>query len=136
MFFTTISFVTGTIRPQVILGNMMRPAVPAATFPNPIQRPAVQPASRQPRPQRPQTTPNVAPVQPASSGGQPAPSQSLSDMKLQQRQALLAHTQSFLNPDNKPRVKKNVEVSAKDEKISTSPGLEESKPSEEVSGKK
>lgn len=112
---------------------MMRPGMPAATFPNPIQRPAVQQAARQPRPPRPQTTQTVIPVVPATTNNP-----SVSDMKLQQRQALLAHTQSFLNPDNKPRVKKNVEVSAKDEKISASPSAEESKQAEvkEVGGKK
>lgn len=125
----------------MILGNVMRPNVPSVSFPNPIQRPGIQQISRQPRPPRPQTTPTAVPVVPTSTpNSQPSqnPNQTMSDMKLQQRQALLAHTQNFLNPDNKPRVKKNVEVSAKDEKISSSPSAEESKVPEvkEVGGKK
>lgn len=101
--------IQGAMRPQMILGNMLRPGVPPVSFPNPIQRPVggVQ-VSRPQRPMRPQSTPAVS-----------APnSQSISDMKAKQRQALIAHTQSFLNPDNKPRVKSKVEVSAKDEKTS------------------
>ncbi|KAL4218896.1 cell differentiation [Mactra antiquata] len=98
---------------QMILSNMLRPGVPPASFPNPIQRPAgpVQ-VSRPQRPMRPQSTPTTtAPVVVSNP-------QSISDAKAQQRQALLAHTQSFLNPNNKSRVKTKVEVSAKDEKPS------------------
>lgn len=97
----------------MILSNMLRPGVvPPVSFPNPIQRPVggvmpgVQPARPQ-RPIRPQSTPVASVANPRS----------VSDMKANQRRALLAHTQSFLNPNNKPR-KSKVEVSAKDEKIS------------------
>lgn len=102
-------YIVGAMRPQVILGNMLRPGVPPVSFPNPIQRPVggVQP-SRPQRPMRPQSTPAVSTPS----------SQTISDMKAKQRQALIAHTQSFLNPDNKPRMKSKVEVSAKDEKTS------------------
>lgn len=104
-----IQFIVSTGVRQMILSNMMRPGVPPASFPNPIQRPAgaVQ-VSRPQRPMRPQSTPTS--TAPASNP------QSISDAKAQQRQALLAHTQSFLNPNNKSRVKTKVEVSAKDEK--------------------
>lgn len=90
---------------------MLRPG-PPVSFPNPIQRPmgATQPA----RPQRPMVRPQV---QQAPAVSVPN-TQTVSDMKAKQRQALLAHTQSFLNPDNKPRVKSKVEVSAKEEKTS------------------
>ena len=124
------------MRPQVILSNMMRPGMTAASFPNPIQRPAVPQASRQPqpRPQRPQATSAMIPTGPVTAVHNPSTNnnQSISNAKLLQRQALLAHTQSFLNPENKPRVKKNVEVSAKDDKIM---GADDSKVFE-VGGKK
>ena len=111
----------------MMIGNMMRTGVPPSTFPNPIQRPAVQQTARQTRPVRPMTAHigasnppgNQSPGPSGSSGvgGNSGGGQSISDMKMKQRQALLAHTQSFLNPDNKPRVKPKVEVSAKDEKL-------------------
>ena len=40
---------TGLVRPPLMVGNMMRPVAPPASFPNPIQRPGLQ----QPMQQRP-----------------------------------------------------------------------------------
>ena len=51
---------TGLVRPPMMVGNMMRPVAPPASFPNPIQRPGLQ----QPRQQRPTRPPasSSAPV--------------------------------------------------------------------------
>lgn len=38
----------------MLLSNVMRPVMPAAAFPNPIQRPVVPQAAHQPRPPQPQ----------------------------------------------------------------------------------
>ncbi|XP_078324244.1 uncharacterized protein LOC111125384 isoform X5 [Crassostrea virginica] len=93
------------VRPQMLMNaTNFRPNVPPSqgTFPNPIQRPGGQmPAN--PRPPRPQ----------GKTPGPPAPTQDNtskvgSAFKAQQakeRQGLLAHAQSFLNPQNKPSIK-------------------------------
>lgn len=112
------------IRPQMIMNNF-RQHTPPSTFPNPIQRPGLQiPANqRQPRPQigapvnpaQVRTSTVVAPVATSSSS---TVSSSLKAQQEKQRKELLAHAQSFLNPQNKPSIKQagKVEVSASDKK--------------------
>lgn len=101
------------MRPPLMVGNMMRPVAPPASFPSPIQRPGLQP----PMQQRPPI------LRPAASSSAPVTvnvtSVSMKDIKAKQRAELLAHTQSFLNPNNRPGKQNKVEVSANEDKSKT-----------------
>ncbi|XP_063423806.1 protein PRRC2C-like isoform X4 [Mytilus trossulus] len=114
------------IRPQMMMNNF-RHNTPTTSFPNPIQRPGLQmpPNQRPPRPLGVPTNQAVGQLRPNAIVPQPAPissstntSVSLRAQQAKQRQELLAHAQSFLNPQNKPSIKQagKVEVSASDKK--------------------
>lgn len=119
--------IVGTvIRPQMMMNNF-RHNTPTTSFPNPIQRPGLQmpPNQRPPRPLGVPTNQAVGQLRPNAIVPQPAPissstntSVSLRAQQAKQRQELLAHAQSFLNPQNKPSIKQagKVEVSASDKK--------------------
>ena len=121
----------------MMLGNMMRPPMPPVSFPNPIQRPGAQ-NIQPPRPPTRSVRPMTAPISAVAPQPPPPPQNgaSLSDQKARQRQALLAHTQSFLNPNNKPRVKTKVEVSANDGKAASPCAGDSKAPEIKISEKK
>lgn len=112
------------VRPQMLMNTAnFRPNVPPSqgSFPNPIQRPGGQMPSN-PRPPRPQGKTPAPPPPPQENN-----SKTGSAFKAQQakeRQGLLAHAQSFLNPQNKPSIKNlpaKVETAATEKKASPSP---------------
>lgn len=106
--------------------NNFRHNTPPTTFPNPIQRPGLQIPANQ-RPPRPPTNPPGPPPRPSTVPPAVATTVSsgvASSLKAQQekqRQDLLAHAQSFLNPQNKPSIKhtSKAEVSAVDKKTTS-----------------
>lgn len=125
------------VRPQMLMNTAnFRPNVPPSqgSFPNPIQRPGGQMPSN-PRPPRPQGKTPAPPPPPQENN-----SKTGSAFKAQQakeRQGLLAHAQSFLNPQNKPSIKNlpaKAETAATEKKASPSPngGEPDSKPATEV----
>lgn len=109
----------------------MNPQPTSASFPNPIQRPGgVQQISTAPRQQAPTFNPSHTASNISMSKPPPPPVTSLTvtpatapttsstagqsgfkALQAKQRQAVLAHTQNFLNPQNKPRVKQKAEAS-------------------------
>ncbi|XP_048776168.2 protein PRRC2C-like isoform X5 [Ostrea edulis] len=121
------------VRPQMLLntGNF-RPNVPPSqgSFPNPIQRPGGQVAGN-PRPPRPQGKPPGPP--PPSQDNSSKTGSAFKAQQAKERQGLLAHAQSFLNPQNKPSIKNmppKVETSTVEKKGSPSPngGVTDEKP--------
>lgn len=120
--FHDVLFLGAVIRPQMMLNNF-RHNTPPTTFPNPIQRPGLQIPTNQ-RPPRPPTNPPGPPPRPSTVPPSVVSTGLASSLKAQQekqRQELLAHAQSFLNPQNKPSIKhtSKAEVSAGDKKTNT-----------------
>lgn len=103
-------------QPQLLVSNMMRASTtgqPRAPLPNPIQRPighAPVPRPQQPSLQMPAPVIHAQPMQPqaSSEGG----GGSIRALQAKQRQEVLAHAHSFLNPSNKPRGSKVVQPSS------------------------
>ncbi|XP_061164829.1 protein PRRC2C-like isoform X2 [Saccostrea echinata] len=125
----------GTVaRPQMLIntGNFRPTVQPSqANFPNPIQRPAGQmPVNVNPRPPRPQGKPPGPP--PPTQENTSKVGAAFKAQQAKERQGLLAHAQSFLNPQNKPSIK-NVppkgDTAAPEKKASPTPngGVTDSK---------